>query len=558
MERTDAPARALSSSERVALFALLGFAAALRWFAWSRAVTLFNDGPEYLELAKSAAAGDWSAVLSHPYHPLYALLVAAVHGVGFDWESAGALVGVAGGTAAVGFLFLFLRDTFGAPAAWIGAGLLAVHSRAVEFSSDVQSDGLYAGLFLAGVWFGWRAWSQRSLRWAAAAGIASGLAYLTRPEGLGLACVLIALAALEWLRGRWRIAPALRLAGVVAAASALCVAPYVIALAQHSGAWALTHKKQVPQWAGGAAASAKLVAPPAEQSDATRSPLLAPIPPGVSAQRAQLDRGEDGLSVDQAVSKPARVLASANMLLRTSRSAFRYGVLVLVIAGLVVARGRPSQRAVFVGAIFVAYAALLYALTFLLGYVSRRHALPPLLPLFGYAGLGAFALGSGLDRLLARRGIAWQRRVSPLWVGASIAVLVGIGELATQRAPRREEDRAARAAAEWLRDHQPPGPLAATRLRLGYYARMPYVPLVRVKAVSPESPLDHGTDQILDQYLDDVGVRYLLIDDPKELEAVRRVEGSRLRPLHSVQKGGREAWVFERVPRIAPVAASPP
>jgi len=44
-----------------------------------------------------------------------------------------------------------------------------------------------------------------------------------------------------------------------------------------------------------------------------------------------------------------------------------------------------------------------------------------------------------------------------------------------------------------------------------------------------------------------VGVRYLLLDDPKELEAVRRVEGTRLRPLHSIRQGGREAWVFERV-----------
>jgi Gpi18-like mannosyltransferase len=162
MERADAKTAALTRSERLALLALLGFAAALRWLAWSRTVTLFNDGPEFLELAKSAAAGEWDAVLSHPYHPLYSLLVACVHAVGFDWESAGALVGVAGGTAAVAFLFLFVRDAFGAPAAWIGAGLLALHSRAVEFSSDIQSDGLYLGLFLAGVWFGWRAWTRRA------------------------------------------------------------------------------------------------------------------------------------------------------------------------------------------------------------------------------------------------------------------------------------------------------------------------------------------------------------------------------------------------------------
>jgi len=178
-----------------------------------------------------------------------------------------------------------------------------------------------------------------------------------------------------------------------------------------------------------------------------------------------------------------------------------------------------------------------------MGYVSRRHALPPLVPLFGYTGLGAFALASWFASFCSRRGIAWPGRASPVLIAASIAVLIGVGELATQREPRREEERAARSAAEWLRDHRSPAPLAATRLRLGYYAGMPYVPLVRVDSVSAESHLD--------EYLDEVGVRYLLLDDPKELEAVRRVEGTRLRPLHSIRQGGREAWVFERVESLA-------
>jgi hypothetical protein len=550
MERADTNAAALARSERLALLALLCFAAALRWLLWSRAVTLFNDGPEFLELAKSAGAGQWDVVLAHPYHPLYSLLVACVHAVGFDWESAGALVGVAGGTAAVAFLFLFLRDAFGAPAAWIGAGLLAVHSRAVEFSSDIQSDGLYLGLFLAGVWLGWRAWTRRSPGNAAAAGIASGLAYLTRPEGLGLACVVTVLVGLEWLRGSWRLAPALRVAGAVATAAALCVAPYVVALQQNGGGWTLTHKKSVSQLSGAAPPAANVASPTTAPSAPARALLRAPVPSGVSASRAQLDRGEDGLSVDQAASKPARAIASAKMLLRTSKSAFRYGVLLLFAAGLIAARGWPSQRGIFVGAIVVAYAGLLYALTFFMGYVSRRHALPPLVPLFGYAGLGALALASGFASLCSRRGIAWPGRASPVWIAASIAALVGVGELATQREPRREEDRAARAAAEWLRDNRPPAPLAANRLRLGYYAGMPYVPLVRVDSVAGESHLD--------EYLDEVGVRYLLLDDPKELEAVRRVEGTHLRPLHSVRQGEREAWVFERVERAEPPAESRP
>jgi hypothetical protein len=278
---------------------------------------------------------------------------------------------------------------------------------------------------------------------------------------------------------------------------------------------------------------------PIPRRTAAASPLHAAIPPSAAVARAQIDRGEDGLAVVRAGSTPERAFASARMLLRTSKSAFRYGALLLLVAGLVAARGRPSQRAFFVAAIAAAYAVVLYTLTFSMGYVSRRHALPPLLPLFGYVGLGALAFGSWLANLSGRRRYAWLGRASPLAIGVSIAVLVAVGELATQREPRREEDGAARAAAEWLRDHRPSAPLATTRLRLGYYAGMPYVPLVRVEAMARESQLD--------EYLDQVGVRYLLLDDAEELEAVRRVEGERLTVLHSVRQGGREAWVFERV-----------
>ena len=87
-------------------------------------------------------------------------------------------------------------------------------------------------------------------------------------------------------------------------------------------------------------------------------------------------------------------------------------------------------------------------------------------------------------------------------------------------------------------------------MRLGYYAGMPYVPLIRVDSAASESKLD--------AYLDEAGVRYLLLDDPKELEAVQRVEGTRLRPLHSIRQGGREAWVFERFERSDPPAESRP
>lgn len=217
------------------------------------------------------------------------------------------------------------------------------------------------------------------------------------------------------------------------------------------------------------------------------------------------------------------------MLARTEKSAFRYGALALLAIGLFAARGRPTHRGVFVFAIAGVYAGVLYALTLQSGYVSRRHALPALIPLFGYVGLGACAFGAALAPRVA------PLRASSGLLAVGVAAVVAIGELATQRAPRREEERAARAAAEWLRAHATPGLLATDRSRLGYYAGMPYIGLQRVDEASLAS--------LLGAY----GVRYLLSDDPSEIEALQRAGGRQIRPIHHVRVGEREAWVFERV-----------
>lgn len=64
---------------------------------------------------------------------------------------------------------------------------------------------------------------------------------------------------------------------------------------------------------------------------------------------------------------------------------------------------------------------------------------------------------------------------------------------------------------------------------------MPYIRLPSFDDATFRSFLDHG------------GARYLLLDDPAEVEAARRVAGDRLRTLHRVQEGGSDAWVLERV-----------
>ncbi|MEB2346804.1 MAG: glycosyltransferase family 39 protein [Deltaproteobacteria bacterium] len=575
-----------SRRETLALVALVAGAAAWRWLAWTRTAVLFDDGPRFLAIARAIDAGWWSAALRDSFHPLYPASTAWAHRLlrapetAAGWETAAALVSVLGGAAAVAFLYLFLRDAFGRAVASGGALLLAVHGRAVEYASDVQSDGLYLGLYAAGLWAGWRAWRGGSPAWAALAGVASGLAYLTRPEGLGLALVLAALGVGSIVRRRWTRRAGAAWLVALGTATAACMAPYVVALHALTGEWTLTHKKSVAALVGaergvtpGAPVRPRRAPPPesvepapappeatATAGPATRTPARseaqAPVdPPAPAPDRAEtqalrppwldaLGLGtpltvrredmapayleQDGLRVALAPSAPRRAFEALRMLVRHAKSSLGYGVLALACAGLVACRGRPGARGVYVLASLLLYAGVLYALTASSGYVSRRHALPPLLPLFGYAGAGALAAGAWL----ARAARAPKRGVL---AGALVLAVFAAGEGAEGRAPKRVDALAGRRAAEWLRDHAPQrGPLAASRQRLGYYAEMPYVPLTGI------------ADGALGRYLSRVGARYVLIEEPGRLEALRRAEGDAVRVLHRVEVAGEQAWVLER------------
>jgi hypothetical protein len=527
----------------------------VRWLAWARSATLFNDGPRFLAMAQALQAGAWPEALRAGYHPLYPLAVDALQHAVPDWESAAALVSIAAATASVALLFLFLRDAFGRPAAWAGTVLLAVHSRAIDYGSDVQSDGLYAGLFMAGLWLGWRAIRARSTGLAAAAGLATGLAYATRPEALELGAVLGALALIEMARGPWISSAAGRFAArdgvrwlaALGGGAALVIVPYALLLERATGTWSLTPKRSVAGLVAPLASLPELRAlPAAQRPDAPLWSAYLQPPPATSIdpEAIAIDENEDGMAVRVAHTRAARAYAAAKMLARTAKSSMRYGVLALVLLGLAASRGQPGPRGRFLGVLWAAHFGLLYVFTLAIGYVSRRHTLPALLPALGYAGLGAAAAGSWIEAraraLRGRAGLLADRALeasgAPHWSLAAtlLVAAVAAGELTRQIPPRRREELAGRRAAEWLHEHAPAvAPVAATRLRLGYYAGMPYVPLEGV------------ADAALGSYLTRAGARYVVLDAPERVAAVEGAAGLRVRELHHLEVGRGQAWVFE-------------
>ncbi len=513
------------------LAALLALAGALRAQHWIREDVLFNDGPEFLRITKAMARHDWGAALADDYHPLYPLVTLGTQLLvplpQDGYVTAAALVSVLAGTASVLFLYLFVRSAFGANAAWPAALALAVHPYAVRFSGDVQSDGLYLALFLAAALVLWSALRERAPALAGWAGALSGLADLARPEGVGVALIGGAFGGLSAVRGE---GARLRWVSWLAALGAGCLlvmTPYLISIRVETGQWHLTKKKplelvSILDEEAGAASPAPPTASPPSESVST--------PP--SSEPMQDAANPTPSPPEPEASAPARRSVGFRFA-STLASTLRPEILVLLLFGILSCWGRPGPRAFFVLAFLGLYLTVLFGLA-LHGYVSRRHALPPLVLTFGYVGLGLPVLG---ERLLSLGERLFSRKATPqprLALGLGLLCLL-LPSLGKELRPHDHAGLAERRAAEWLRAQGfAPGPVAAGKDRVAYYADAPFV------------PLRHAPDAGLVADLKARGARYLIVeeDGAEGSRAARRAQEGGLRLLHELEAGGRKAWVY--------------
>ena len=230
--------------------------------------------------------------------------------------------------------------------------------------------------------------------------------------------------------------------------------------------------------------------------------------------------------------------------LKNASSTLRRAPLVFLVLGCFAARGRPAPRGRFVLAVVGGFALLLLAHQWNVGYLSRRHLLPPLAVAFGYAALGVDVLGGLGARALGRAGL----RISTAAASAALLGLVALSNGAKAIRPERSDALAERRAAEWVKERDAsPGFVAAPRRRVAYYAGGRWVALPSV--------LEPGTFEEMRR----IGVRYVILDDARRERYPGLVEGepAQLRLVHRAQAGGRSASVWEVAPG-RPQAPGPP
>ena len=210
-----------------------------------------NDSVAYMQNAKYFASGDFSSGLGHDYHPLYSLIMAVLYKVVPDMELSGSIISVLFGTLTVIAFYLIGKSVFDKKVSFVSAIILAFHPYAVRFSADIISDSTYFFFFISGLGLGYFAITNRKILLFALTGICSALAYLTRPEGIGIIIIVAFWCALEnfvKIKVLWKVKLVSILILVV---SFLAFSmPYLVFIKKETGSWSLTKKKSVSDLAG--------------------------------------------------------------------------------------------------------------------------------------------------------------------------------------------------------------------------------------------------------------------------------------------------------------------
>jgi hypothetical protein len=228
-------------TEKQQLLLLVGVAFGLRFYAVLMAQGIANDSAAYGFMARDFLKGDYVKGLSSALHPFYPLLISLVS---FDLvyvEIAGRLISLFFGMLALIPVYYLVKEAAGQEAGFFWGLFYAFHPYLVTYSGMLLTEATYWGLLVSSVYFFWTGLKREKAWRMALSGIFLGLAYLTRPEGVGYVFVYLIWIVVEGiLRKKWL--KKFILIGILILPVFIFVIPYILYIHQETGQWLISKK----------------------------------------------------------------------------------------------------------------------------------------------------------------------------------------------------------------------------------------------------------------------------------------------------------------------------
>jgi 4-amino-4-deoxy-L-arabinose transferase-like glycosyltransferase len=417
-----------------------------------------KDGTIYIRNAILFSAGEFKAGMN-TYPPVYPVFISLASKVIETSEAAAQGVSIVMGALTILPFFALTRSIFGTKIAQMASVLFVFQPALVQNSGDTLSESTYLFFFLAALNAGWHGWRDGQAKDCLLFGLCAALAYLTRPEGIGLVVGMTLWIGVGFWRYRKAAASALSVKKVVMGLLPilLLIVPYLLHTRTTTGEWRINAKRDMVAASG----LAGVIAP---QTPATQEPMSDRSAPSTNATQRQ--RHYAGFVETRSLAQFVGRYLQTFVLLTIEYMEVVHPVLFLFVIYLF------SQRKAFSyhpeGESFLAGFYLFYLAGLALLYVDGRHLLQ-LVPLtLPWAAAGLIEGAKHFESLVADH----TRRIEgPVPVQSLLLALVLIALFPQTFAPHRADKMALREAAAWIHAQKGYSRILSTDSRVAYYAK---------------------------------------------------------------------------------------
>jgi 4-amino-4-deoxy-L-arabinose transferase-like glycosyltransferase len=199
------------------------------------------DSAAYGFMARDFLKGQFTKGLSIAGHPLYPLLISLFSMDTAHVETTGRLLSLFFGTLTIIPLYFLVKEAIGQKGAIFSVLFYAFHPYLVTYSGMMLTEATYWGLLVLSVYFFWTGLKRDKIWRMALSGFSLGLAYLTRPEGIGYILVYLAWIIVDGFLKKRRVKTLISI-GVLVLSLFIFGLPYVIYVHQETGQWLISKK----------------------------------------------------------------------------------------------------------------------------------------------------------------------------------------------------------------------------------------------------------------------------------------------------------------------------
>lgn len=226
----------------IGIFAVVAFLVRLP-FAFFPEV-IYNDGVEYIRVAKHILAGNWSEGFVPPVYPL---LIAGFSFLVKDFELAGILISIIFGAATVLPVYHLTKAVFDGRTAIVALIFSVFQPLIFAYSGSVLTESTYYFIVASTFLLGWLAFERGRVIHVLFFSFFAAMAYLTKPEGicfLFIFLVWVVCISPPW-GGKRRFLTRLWLAILCVVCFTAISLPYLVQIRRDLGSWQISKKAAI-------------------------------------------------------------------------------------------------------------------------------------------------------------------------------------------------------------------------------------------------------------------------------------------------------------------------